>query len=114
MVDFRKFESAACSMPVMEALKIACQRTGRAVEDVRLADYVSATKLRARLAEEPAAARMVKRFEPHWRVRFAGYEAVIDDGDGPTYVLLPRGPTDDVLVFEDGVVMTCQEAIGGA
>ena len=115
MVDISKLheDASACPMPVTVALKLASQRSGRSVDDVRRADYVSSTALQARLAEEPAAAQMVRRFEPHWRIHFAGYEAVVDEGDGPAYMVLPRGPTDDVLVFEDGDTMTFQEATEG-
>lgn len=110
-MDLRKFEMPACPMPLTVAVDLASRRSGRPPEDVRRAEYVSTVALRARLAEEPAAASMVQRFAPHWRIHFAGYEAVLEEEDGPTYTVLPRGPNDDVLVFEDGSTMTVSEAM---
>ncbi|HEX5052107.1 MAG TPA: hypothetical protein VFZ65_10065 [Planctomycetota bacterium] len=110
MLDLSKFKTPACPMPIAVALRLASQQSGRSIDDVRRAEFVSSVALEARLAEEPAAARLVKRFEPHWRIHFAGYEGVVDEGDGPTYMVWPRGPTDDLLVFEDGSTMTFREA----
>lgn len=114
MLDIRKFETPACPMPLTVALDLASRQSGRSPDDVRRAEFISSVALKARLAEDPTAPTTVKRFEPHWRIHFAGYEAVLDEGDGPTYAVLPRGPTDDLLVFEDGSTMTFQEATMGA
>lgn len=112
-VDSSQSSRSAKPMSVAEALALASRRSGRPIGDVRSATYVSAVQLEARLAENPAAARDVLRFEPHWRIQFAGHEAVVDEGDGPVYTFALE-LADDVLIFADGSAMTFFEQTKGA
>ena len=100
-------------MPLADALDLASRRSGRPIAEVWSATYISATQLKQCLLEDPSAATSGQRFDPHWRIQFAGQEAVIDDGDGPGYTFR-LGHDDDVLVFGDGVVMTFFEQTDGA
>lgn len=103
---------ATPEMPLGAALDLASRRSGRPIAEVWSATYVSATQLKQCAAEDPSAASS-QRFEPHWRIQFAGQEAIADDGHGPGYTFR-LGCDDDLLVFRDGVVMTFFEQTNGA
>ncbi|MBX3464250.1 MAG: hypothetical protein KF830_13850 [Planctomycetes bacterium] len=100
-------------MALVDALAVAARRSGRPIAHAWSAKYFSATELEARLAEDPAAARDLARFEPHWRIQFAGRETIADEGYGPMYMLTLE-LSDDVLVFGDGSAMTFFEVTKGA
>src|SRR5262245_34327297 len=88
---------ATPSMRLVDALDLASRRSGRPIADVWSATYVSATQLEQCSSENPDAASH-QRFEPHWRIKFAGKEAIVDEGDGPSYTFM-LDLDDDVLVF---------------
>ena len=99
-------------MPLVDALQLASHRSGRPIAEVWSATYVSATQLKQSLSENPALANS-RGFAPHWRIQFAGQEAVVDDEHGPGYTFSLEHD-DDVLVFGDGTVMTFFEQTDGA
>lgn len=99
-------------MPVVEALRLASRRSGRPIEVVWSARFVSAAQLEQCLRENPRLADS-RGFAPHWRIQFAGQEAIVDDDHGSGYTFR-LDPADDVLVFADGAVLTFSEATNGA
>lgn len=98
-------------IPLVEALDLARSRSGRPVAEARTVTYVSATQLEAVLAEDPEAAKALRRFGPHWRIRFAPEEAFRRGRRGGYTFRIGR--EDDVLVFGDGVVLTHHEVTRG-
>jgi hypothetical protein len=98
-------------MPLIDALQVASRRSARPVAAVWSARFVSAAQLAHRAAEKPALAGS-RGFAPHWRITFAGREALVDEGHGPSH-LIELGDDDDVLVFADGSVMTFFELTDG-
>ena len=100
------------SMSMLDALELASRRSGRPAAEARNVTYVSATQLKAVLAEDPGAATALQRFGPHWRIQFALEEAFVGGRRGGYTFRLGRD--DDVLVYEDGAAMTHYEVTGGA
>jgi len=113
-MDYSKWRGSDATPPmtVVDALGIASRRSGRPIAQVRSATYVSAMELQACLLENPNAGRKMHRFEPHWRIHFAGEEAIFDDGHGPGYTFV-LGDADDVFVFLDGSALTLSEVDRG-
>lgn len=99
-------------MPLLDALPLASRRSGRPIAAVWSARFVSLIQLEQCLAEDPGRASS-RGFAPHWRIQFAGREAVVDAGHGGGYTY-ELGHEDDVLVFTDGTVLTFFEATEGA
>lgn len=104
------WKDATPPMPLIDALQLASRRSGRPIAEVWSARYVSATQLKQCMRENPSVANS-RGFAPHWRIQFAGQEAVVDDERGSSYSF-QLGHDDDVLVFGDGVVMTFEQTDG--
>lgn len=107
--DFSRASGSSPPISVTDALALASRRSGRSIAEAWSATYVSALELEAVLAENPTAAKSVRRFEPHWRILFAKREGFVDMGRGPAYTFMLES-TDHVLVFADGTVLTHVEA----
>ncbi|MEO0479362.1 MAG: hypothetical protein AAF196_07775 [Planctomycetota bacterium] len=99
-------------MSVADALELASRRSGRPIDEVVGATYVSAVQLEVCIAQDPDAPKAVRRWGPHWRVWFAGKEWLETGENGPAWA--SRLSDDDIiLVFEDGAVMNEVEVQNG-
>ena len=94
-------------MALDEALRVACQSTGRSVADVHRAEFVSEMQIRSVEAERGKPFSNPVARQPHWAIRFCEHEYLEDDRH-----VVSGDPDGWLLVFADGRVVTYDEVVG--